>query len=544
MMPSKTIRFSALGWGFLTAWGIESILMDTALNTTAMFVLAGIITSTSNIVAFLLVALAVHFGAQHLRRQKRQNHTGENPVTWPIRLLDPASRWPAILAATLMFCGSLASLIIQSLDPTLQVARLTSLALASFGYVWLTVFWGRHYASRDIQEIETCAIWSTLLCALLYLLALVTVPIVSKALWLCLPLATCACLLRCERNTARQAGAGESINNGTNSKSSSKSSNIANVNSERVSDSANGLIKTNRGEQRNTLQPRVKDFLLPYRWFGLSLLVASISVSLPPSLNRLTTLPHGFLGFTMLSGLILAVILVIYYTIFARRINFATFYRLLVPLTVGGLFLAAFSPPILPFAGFGLVFAAQWGLYLLLWIYLAEICHRTNVNPILVFVAGRLIFELGFLITYLLGNLLPTLTTDYHVPFVFIAFGIAVFLILTTLLPVGDDETQRLPLARPNDLRSSSDQEMMAEHFQKRTQRLAQRYALSPRESEIVQYLVRGYSLPSIRNELFIAKSTIDTHTQRIYRKCGIHSRQELHALFNYIEDQDTDSAP
>jgi DNA-binding CsgD family transcriptional regulator len=540
MMPSKTIRFSALGWSFLTAWGIESILMDTALNTTGVFVLAGIITSASNIVAFLLVALAVHFGAQHLRRQKRPNDTRENPVIWPIRLLNPASRWPAILAATLMFCGSLASLIVQSLDPTFQAAQLASLALASFGYVLLTVLWGRYYASRDIQEIETYAVWSTLLCALLYLLALVTVPIVSKALWLCLPLATCAFLLRCERDAARQTGASESINNGT----SSKSSNVTSANSERVSDSTNGLIKTNRGEQRNTLQPRAKDFLLPYRWFGLSLLVASISVSLPPSLNGLTTLPHGFLGFTMLSGLILAVILVIYYTIFARRINFAAFYRLLVPLTVGGLFLTAFSPPVLPFAGFGLVFAAQWGLYLLLWIYLAELCHRTSVNPILVFVAGRLIFELGFLITHLLGNLLPTLTTDYHVPFVFIAFGIAVFLILTTLLPVGDDEAQRLSLVRPNDLRFSNDQEMMAEHFQKQTQRLTQRYALSPRESEIVQYLVRGYSLPSIRNELFIAKSTIDTHTQRIYRKCGIQSRQELHALFGYIEDQGTDSVP
>jgi DNA-binding CsgD family transcriptional regulator len=533
MMPSKTIRFHTLGWGFLTAWGIEGILMAQPFDITDRFLLTGIIVSISNIVAFLLVAFAVHFGTQHLRHKKRQGDTKKDTAKWLMSLLNPASRWPAVLATILMFCGSLASLIVQSLDPALQVAQLVSLALASFGYVLLTVFWARYYASRDIQEIESYAIWSTFLCALVYLLALVTVSIVSMALWLCLPLATCVCLLRCERDATRQTDANESAS----------SSNSTDGNTGSSTSSESNLINGNYGKQYSAPQLREKNFLLPYRWFGLSLLVASISVSLPPGLSGLTTLPHKFLGFTILSGLILAVILVIYYTIFARRINFTTFYRLLVPLTVGGLFLIAFSPPIFPFVGFGLIFAAQWGLYLLLWIRLAELCHRISINPILVFVAGRLTFELGFLITYLLGNLLPTLATNYHIPFVFIAFGVAVFLILTTLLPIGD-ETQGLPPTGQGDSHSQNDQEMMVKLFQKQAQYLTQRYALSPRESEIVQYLVRGYSLPSIRNELFIAKSTIDSHTQRIYRKCGIHSRQELHALFNHIEDQGTDSAP
>jgi DNA-binding CsgD family transcriptional regulator len=488
MAPLKTIRFSALGWGFLTAWGIEGMLMSTNADE-GTFIFVGTIASVSNIVAFLLVALAV--GLNHRRQGK---------------LFALGSRWPVVFAAALMFCGSLISLLVQTFIPSLPMLKLISLAFASFGYVLLTVLWGRYYASRDIQEIEAYAIWSTFLCALLYLWSLVTLTVVSMILWLCLPLATCACLLRCERTPAQPG--------------------------------ANGNRRSNIPRHKG------KGSLLSYRWFGLSILAASISVSLPPSLGELTTLPHGLLGFTMLSGLILAVILVIYYTLFTRRINFATFYRLLVPLTVGGLFLITLLPPALPFAGFGLVFAAQWGLYLLLWIYLAELCHRTSANPILVFVAGRLIFELGFLIAYLLGNLLPTLTTNYHVPFVFIAFGIAVFLILTTLMPIGDDETHRPSLKEQNGDLPSNDQEMMAELFQKQTQRLTQRYALSPRESEIVQYLVRGYSLPSIRNELFIAKSTIDSHTQRIYRKCGIHSRQELYALFNHIENQGTEPVP
>jgi DNA-binding NarL/FixJ family response regulator len=58
-----------------------------------------------------------------------------------------------------------------------------------------------------------------------------------------------------------------------------------------------------------------------------------------------------------------------------------------------------------------------------------------------------------------------------------------------------------------------------------------------PRKARSCSTWFRGYSLPSIRNELFIAKSTIDSHVQKVYKKCNIHSRQELIALFNQTTD-------
>ena len=39
---------------------------------------------------------------------------------------------------------------------------------------------------------------------------------------------------------------------------------------------------------------------------------------------------------------------------------------------------------------------------------------------------------------------------------------------------------------------------------------------------------LRGRTGERIASELFIAKSTVDTHLRRIYGKCGVHSRQEL----------------
>ena len=52
--------------------------------------------------------------------------------------------------------------------------------------------------------------------------------------------------------------------------------------------------------------------------------------------------------------------------------------------------------------------------------------------------------------------------------------------------------------------------------------------ALSARETEVLSLALRGRTNERIAQELFIAKSTADTHLRRIYSKCGVHSRQEL----------------
>ncbi len=57
---------------------------------------------------------------------------------------------------------------------------------------------------------------------------------------------------------------------------------------------------------------------------------------------------------------------------------------------------------------------------------------------------------------------------------------------------------------------------------------IAERCKLSKRESEILPMALRGRTAERIAAELFIAKSTVDTHLRRIYAKCGVHTRQEL----------------
>ena len=48
---------------------------------------------------------------------------------------------------------------------------------------------------------------------------------------------------------------------------------------------------------------------------------------------------------------------------------------------------------------------------------------------------------------------------------------------------------------------------------------------LSPRELEVLRYLSRGFSVPTIAAELFLAPSTVKTHVQRLYAKLEVNDR-------------------
>ena len=55
-----------------------------------------------------------------------------------------------------------------------------------------------------------------------------------------------------------------------------------------------------------------------------------------------------------------------------------------------------------------------------------------------------------------------------------------------------------------------------------------ERCGLSDREAEIVLLMMHGRNVPAMAEELVISPNTVRTHVKRIYRACGVHSRQEL----------------
>ncbi len=57
---------------------------------------------------------------------------------------------------------------------------------------------------------------------------------------------------------------------------------------------------------------------------------------------------------------------------------------------------------------------------------------------------------------------------------------------------------------------------------------IAREHGLSAQETRVFLFLAKGYSRKTIQEKLFIASATVDSHVAHIYRKLGIHSRQEL----------------
>lgn len=62
---------------------------------------------------------------------------------------------------------------------------------------------------------------------------------------------------------------------------------------------------------------------------------------------------------------------------------------------------------------------------------------------------------------------------------------------------------------------------------------VAAEYRLTSREREVFMLLAKGCTRPTVCEELVISEGTARSHIDHVYKKLGIHSREELHALVN-----------
>lgn len=61
-------------------------------------------------------------------------------------------------------------------------------------------------------------------------------------------------------------------------------------------------------------------------------------------------------------------------------------------------------------------------------------------------------------------------------------------------------------------------------------------HALTAREADVLELLAQGHSQKKISELLYIAPTTVQSHTKAIYRKLGIHTKQELIDLVHECE--------
>ena len=190
-------------------------------------------------------------------------------------------------------------------------------------------------------------------------------------------------------------------------------------------------------------------------------------------------------------------------------------YRLaLLLMMTGYLFMPVLEPFGVP--GDSIVLAGYLGLSAVLVSLFVLMAKLTGMDAALSFSRGFAALYLGEAGGLALGNVLQIASPSGDIPFaVASCAGFATLFAYLFLFTEGDF----LALSRIA---------KQADRFEDACRVMASKFKLSKRESEILPLALRGRTGERMAAELFIAKSTVDTHLRRIYGKCGVHSRQEL----------------
>lgn len=506
--PQRTARLLPdIGWGFIVAWGLATVF--TPIFTSGQINM-GTFWFTSMIGAPVGL-LALFFMPQLLATK----HLREIAV---------------FLAVASMTLGIVLLEIPAPVDDESLLQGVAGI-ISSFGTAIFTVLWGRHYSQLDPARIEKMATSSLIVSFVCYALILVVPNIFSIVLICCLPFFSAACLLFTDNASSSEQG-----------KSSKESS---------INDSVSSFGNLS-----------VPSFIR----FGLGVIGATTVVSLFWAfINQgLIPTPDGSLTISLLSGLLAAVLIEIYLVRFSRSLNLGTLYRWILPLIAIGCSLLLIPSPTALVMSCCFINAAQALLNLTTFVYFAELSQHANASAIRVFALGRSFLEGGFLVGMLLNPIaciLKNFVGSYQ-GVLFIALTIFIILVMMSIanqdrltLTLENEDTSRSQThgsianniklgetahssEHPNSITSDTEKTVLSTEqqdkphatisFEMACEQVADSFGLTKREREILPYLAQGYSLPYIRNELYISQSTIDTHVRHIYKKMDLHSKEEL----------------
>lgn len=166
-----------------------------------------------------------------------------------------------------------------------------------------------------------------------------------------------------------------------------------------------------------------------------------------------------------------------------------------------------------PLQTFGLLFIA---------VYTAEKVLAYIIFPLLIEWTG----PLPPLVEQAVSTIVPPVTSAVMLLFlVKLCRGNALRLLFSVETPARDEE--RAPT--PQDARRAA------------CGRIAAQYGLTRRELDILRPLAFGHSAKRIGETLCISERTVQTHSQNIYRKLGVHNRQ---MVIDLVEERAADEAP
>ncbi len=160
---------------------------------------------------------------------------------------------------------------------------------------------------------------------------------------------------------------------------------------------------------------------------------------------------------------------------------------------------------------------------ILCWTEFCQVARASGASPVFVFGVG----EGCMAASLLMGNALTQALSRC------VAFGdgtlravtaaCAMLLLVTYLFVL--TERQIIAIEEINEVKR---EKVTHFRFQERVDALARESGLTKREAEVLRLFVRGRSTSRIAEDLYISSGTVATHLRSVYRKLGVHSRQEV----------------
>lgn len=110
----------------------------------------------------------------------------------------------------------------------------------------------------------------------------------------------------------------------------------------------------------------------------------------------------------------------------------------------------------------------------------------------------------------------------------FISLGLGIAVAVCSFLVAGFFALKGIDAASSADVKHEAAPRTLEPQIEEKFDRIAVEFGLTPREQEIAGYVFRGYSAKRIAELQYVSLNTVQSHTRNLYRKIGIHSRQEL----------------
>lgn len=213
--------------------------------------------------------------------------------------------------------------------------------------------------------------------------------------------------------------------------------------------------------------------------------------------------------------------------VFSRRIRVSTLYAIAMPVAIAGILLALFDNPlqISPTILNGIGFFTYLVFILVLYCVLGRERNSDSPRVACLLILG---LYLGLFAGRQLFSAVEALVDVGSQAFVHELLAVALLVVLVICMMGGwriinkivSEELSRSRFDHITELESSET-----------AARIAAIYKLSEREGEVLELMLEGMTATEIAESLVIAHGTAKAHINNIYKKLGIHTRDELLAM-------------